>query len=73
MATQCKACNKLIEERRLRVVGVAPFEKYYRADGTFLGYGYDPNPVNGVPHVGQDDGAGRVSEQRPVWGDSTVP
>ncbi len=75
MATQCKSCNALIEEERLVVKGLAPFEKYYLRDGTFLGWGYDPMPFNRlprVPHVGQGDGSGRVAEIGAVWGSFAV-
>jgi len=68
MATQCQACNALIEEGKLHVEGFAPFEKYYLHDGTFLGWGFNPVPFNLLPHVGQGDGAGRVNEMGAFWG-----
>ena len=37
---ECGTCNDLIETGRLRVVGTAPYERYYDADGNFLGHGY---------------------------------
>jgi HNH endonuclease len=78
MATQCKACNALIEEGRLRVVGAAPFEKYYRGDGDFLGWGFDPTPFGArglgesrresLSHVGRGGEAGEVKERGAIWG-----
>jgi hypothetical protein len=63
---QCAACNRLIEQGRLRVVGYPPYEKYYQANGRFLGYGYDPIPFSRVPHVG--NGSDRVRERPPGYG-----
>jgi len=49
----CATCNRMIETGALRVVGRAPFEKYYLRDGTFLGWGFDPEPFEqGDAHVG---------------------
>jgi len=44
----CATCNDLIETGRLRVSGHAPYERYYSADGEFLGFGYSRSR----PHVG---------------------
>ncbi len=41
MRQHCANCNQLIENGNLRVVGMAPWERYYDAKGNFLGYGYD--------------------------------
>ena len=52
---QCGSCNELIKTGRLRVVGTAPYERYYSADGEFLGFGYQ----RGSSHVGRgDEGSG---------------
>ena len=72
MATQCKSCNALIEEESLVVIGIAPYEKYYLRDGTFLGWGFNPTPFNSIPHVGQGDGSGRVAEIGAVWANLAV-
>ena len=75
MATMCRTCNALIEEGRLAVIGIAPFEKYYLLDGTFIGWGYDPTPFNPlprVPHVGQGDGSGKVCDIGPIWGNAAL-
>ena len=75
MATMCRACNALIEEGALKVKGIAPFEKYYLRNGTFIGWGYDPTPFNplpGMPHVGQGNGAGKVCEMGSFWGNPAV-
>ena len=45
---QCAACNALIESGKLRVVGAAPFERYYDADHVFLGFGFERSGT----HVG---------------------
>ena len=47
----CATCNDLIETGRLRVVGLAPFERYYDPDGNLLGFGYSRSD----PHVGTRD------------------
>ncbi len=36
----CASCNDLIESEALKVVGTAPYERYYNRDGDFLGFGY---------------------------------
>ena len=57
----CASCNQMIESRALRVVGRAPFEKYYLRDGTFLGWGFDPERFEQEkPHVG----TGRIAGDR---------
>ena len=71
LGKQCSTCNALIEEDRLVVIGLAPFEKYYLFAGTFLGWGFNPTMFKNLSHVGQDGGAGRVSEPGAVWGRST--
>jgi hypothetical protein len=54
LGQMCAAHNRMIETGALRVEGYAPFERYYLADGTFLGRGNDPTPrVRGDPHVGR--------------------
>jgi hypothetical protein len=54
LGLQCATCNRLIEKGRLRIVGHAPYEKYYLSDGTFLGWGFDPEPFEHEnPHVGK--------------------
>ncbi|MEN8151235.1 MAG: hypothetical protein ABFS86_15575 [Planctomycetota bacterium] len=54
LALHCSAHNRLIESEKLRVTGYAPCEEYWLADGTFLGFGYNPTVQAGkVPHVGQ--------------------
>ena len=58
LGQQCATCNDLVEVGRLRIQGEAPFEKYYLADGTFLGHGFDPEPA---PHVGK---SGRLAPER---------
>ena len=61
---QCTACNGMIESGALRVLGRAPFEKYYLRDGTFLGWGFDPSRFEqGDPHV----------EAREIEGDPAPP
>lgn len=65
LGQQCATCNDLIESGKLRVMGLPPFEQYYLADGTFLGFGFDPKPWASLPHVG--DGSGRVRERPPGW------
>ena len=47
LCQQCATCNDLIESGRLRVTGEAPYDRYHLADGSFLGFGFDPDP-----HVG---------------------
>ena len=44
MRMHCGGCNTFIEEEKIRILGIAPFERYYTAGGDFLGYGYDPEP-----------------------------
>jgi hypothetical protein len=68
---QCATCNELIKTGRLRVVGHAPYERYYGADGEFLGFGYQrgsshvetgeggepsgPNGAGGPPGIGGNE------------------
>ena len=51
----CATCNVLIETGTLKVVGYAPYERYYDADGQFLGYGYSRRNS----HVGTSGGVVR--------------
>ena len=65
MGEQCSVHNREIETGALRVVGHAPFEKYYLRDGTFLGIGYDPRArrmgdPHGDPHAGNGGGASKA-------------
>jgi hypothetical protein len=68
LAQHCATCNDLIETGRLRVEGVAPLEKYYRANGDFVGFGFDP-----VPHVGKPDGSAPGEDTGAPEGDSDPP
>jgi hypothetical protein len=65
----CGTCNELIRTERLRVVGKAPYERYYDAEGTFLGFGYGRSGT----HVGR--GSDKPNESGPEppegGGDST--
>jgi hypothetical protein len=54
LAQHCATCNVLIETGRLVVEGEAPLERYYRANGEFVGHGFDP-----APHVGNSVRASR--------------
>jgi hypothetical protein len=61
---QCGTCNELVKTGRLRIVGHAPYERYYAADGEFLGFGYQ----RGSSHTGTGDGGGepgRNGAERP--------
>jgi hypothetical protein len=44
LVQHCRTHNALILSGRIRVEGVAPFEHYFLADGTYLGVGHDPVP-----------------------------
>jgi hypothetical protein len=58
----CRTHNALIATGRIRVEGVAPFEHYRLADGTYLGVGHDPVPRRRpVSHVGDPPAARRLS------------
>jgi len=57
----CGTCNDLIESGSLRVVGYAPYERYYTADGEFLGYGYSRKSS----HVGPGAGGTRPGSEEP--------
>ena len=60
----CATCNDMIESGALRVVGCAPYERYYDADGKFLGYGY----YRRNSHVGTeafDDRPGQKAGREP--------
>jgi len=53
LAQHCSVHNRLIESGKLTITGYAPCEAYHLADGTFLGFGYDPVVRSvSVPHVG---------------------
>ena len=64
LGTQCEPHNKMLETGALRVEGYAPFERYYRRDGTFVGIGYDPKPrPMGDPHADPHAGDGDTGDE----------
>ena len=64
LGTMCGPCNANIEKGLLLVFGYAPFEAYFDAAGTFLGYGFNPVPAPPIfPHVGKPPEGG---EERPT-------
>lgn len=66
---QCSVHNREIETGALRVVGHAPFEKYYLRDGTFLGWGFDPEAFEQKNHhVGNGVEAGKRAPPVPSGG-----
>ena len=62
---QCGACNDMEQSGALRIEGEAPLEKYYRRDGSFLGFGFDPEPWSRVSHVGHSHRSRNGAVRRP--------
>jgi deoxycytidylate deaminase len=60
----CASCNDMIETGALRVVGYAPFDRYYNADNDFLGWGY----FRRNSHVGTRPQDPRMGERGPPEG-----
>ena len=61
----CRAHNRMLETGRVRVEGRAPFEKYDREDGSFVGVGGDPRPRGAtMSHVG-NGGESREESRKP--------
>ena len=65
----CQAHNRMFETGRVTVKGLAPFEKYFLADGTFIGTGGDPRPVGtGMSHVENGERSRNESRKPPGGG-----
>ena len=70
LALHCSGCNQSIEQKQLRVMGTAPYARYYDRHGEFLGFGYQAEREESRPrntHVGEN---GRPVKKPPGKGKS---